>query len=682
MNDQRWGEYIDIMADPKSIKTRLNDTYSIDFWYKIHYYPLITDAGASRNPTLLTLNDNYRIHYNKGHIYINATANKYLQDEWTHAVIVCGDNSSTASNGVGKLYLNGVSVDSSLDLPVIIDKVKFGQTVNLPWRRTGNPSYVDNIVGAIKIYNRALDGYEVNSNYLSLAGTYGLKLGTVAPYIKAGLIYNFPKKNSNINYNHQMSELQQLSKLFAQLNRGAEAPQIPQTFTSVTNMKCSVPEVPDQNPISDLVMLASNPDFFMKMLRQPEIKLDEAIKKVVLSRDSCSKGEIADILSNPFKTNLLLTYLKYNPKNFMEILNSNIFNVDQLSRLNEALKKMPEGFSDEEESEEYEEALEMLNTYLTSGSGSGSGHKRHHKRHHIPDARDMPQFRQLLESSHTSRPFHSAQFMTQMQPVMQPPQPMQILAESTGKIASMMEQDRIDIELKKQHKRERNLFKRLRNMNKEIKDGNARVHGLEKLLAVQKDLVGILINKTGQCIGAVGKGGKIHKERNSIDEPVNIIMNQSHYQLNIANILKQHQLHNLTIMELARKVQNDKHVSLMGQCINRNHNTIAAIIKYGDETHYIPTVESKILPNLTVVAMIDASPVPSPTPVAAPVAVAKPVKASNPAKPAKVQKPKTVTAAKCTGDKCAAGFKPVPPKFASASWLLGSLGLEVKQPKK
>lgn len=676
--DERWGQYWNISGSTADFTNlKLGDTYTIDMWFKLHYYPVLK-GDTIKNPTLMTIGDNYRVHYDAKNIHIGITNNRFSQDEWFHMVIVCGDDSQTASDGAGKLYINSKLTDSTLDLPNRISKISVGNVPPKGYYSQHNPSYIDNMLGAVKIYGRALDSHEVNNNFVSLAQTYGLIVDAMAPYVKTGLIVDYqpfppkPKdKEKNINNNYKSmsvsSELQQLSKLFAQLHselKGSASTSA--TSTTSTSVKCRdvpIPE-PKTDVSADLVMLSSNPEFFMKMLRQPNIKLDEATRKVHFARETCTAKELSDILSNQFKANLLVTYLKQNPKNFIDILGSNMLNLDQLAQLNTMLKQtaLIESFSGglEEEDEEYTQALSMLNNYL-----SGQESRKHHRKHRSHESVIEVQVPSIPTPTVTTPQYIMVQPHRQIPPMVQPhaqvphvTQSMYDLASSTGKIAHMMKQDRVEIELKKQHEKERNLFKKLHKMNREINDGNDRMHKLEKLLTLQKDLVGVLVNKAGQCVGAVGKGGKIHKGKSELKEPVNIIMNKSEYQLNIANILKQHQLHNLTISELAKMSRKDKHMQLLGQCINRNHHTIAAIVRYSDENHYIPTVESDPLPELPIIAMIDASSAESPTHASA---LKKATKLSAPAP-------------ECKDGKCAPGFKPVLPSFATASWLSGITG--------
>jgi len=695
--DERWGNYLNIANNTiKFDNLKFGNTYTIDLWFKLHYYPLIKENNT-KNRTLLTLGNKSKIHYDNNHIYIGITSNKYPQDEWFHLCIVCGDDSYTASGGAGKLYINSRVSDSSLDLPSDFNEITIGNTVPAGWYSQNNPAYIDNMLGAVKIYGRALDTYEVGNNYMSLAQNYGLSVDVKSPYIKTGLLLDLQpnplkvmKKNKKDNYKTMSSDLQQLTALFAQLHN--ELKQASPASSTNTSVKCrDVAIAGNKKPTaSDLIMLSANPEYFMKMLRQPELKLDEATKKIYLSRESCSSNEISDILSNQLKANLLLSYLKQNPKNFIELINTNIMSIDQLAQLNVLLKNQQsiEAFDSEiEEDDEYNMALSMLNKYLDSKDNSGRQRRQQaHARApahalalaqaHVP----QPQIIMLPPQQHKQasnyREMHHLRGLIK-EDVRLPHvnQSMYNLATSTNKIAEMMEKDRYEREQtlaqEEQNKRERHLFKKLHQMNKDINNSNARMQKLEKLLTRQKDLVGILVNKSGQCVGAVGKGGKIHKGKSEINEPVNIIMRKNEYQLNIANILKQHQLHNLTIKELSKIAKKDKHMHLLGQCINRNHHTIAAIVRYSEENHYIPTIESNPLSNLPIVAMIDAStsdayhqPKASATTTATATAPATaPATAAAPA-PAQDQ-------AKCTGDKCAPGFKPVVPQQLTTSWLTG-----------
>lgn len=216
--DERWGNFINIDNTLHTEKLNLSNHYTLEFWVKLKYYPIISAKGRL-NPTLVS-SDDFRVHYDSKHLIFSKdlTTIEYPHNEWFQFVIVSGDNSKTASDGKGNIYVNGNLKANNVELPINVGKLWIGKTIP-GGKAIRNPLYIDNYLGILRIYNRSLDKYEINNNYYSAAKNYGLEMTKVTAYVKDGLVKNY-RGQKNIRHKYKsMSELEQLSKLFAKLSQ-------------------------------------------------------------------------------------------------------------------------------------------------------------------------------------------------------------------------------------------------------------------------------------------------------------------------------------------------------------------------------------------------------------------------------------------------------------------------------
>ena len=232
--DSRWGYYKPILNSEFNINMVTNNSYSLEFWFKLKHYPVINrKTTKENNPTLLFMQTGttdrskygkqlFRVSFGKKHIRSGQSVIRYPESEWFQLVLVNCAYNKTSSGGVGKCYLNGKLVDDKFVLPERLNRVIVGQKLLASGDQIvrNNPTYHDCIVGDIRIYNRALDKYEINTNYYASAKNYGLVLNKSTNYVNFGLIRKYGnEKNLQNNY----MDTQDLSNLFAQLHKSLEA---------------------------------------------------------------------------------------------------------------------------------------------------------------------------------------------------------------------------------------------------------------------------------------------------------------------------------------------------------------------------------------------------------------------------------------------------------------------------
>ena len=287
-------------------------------------------------------------------------------------MIVNGAYNMTAGGGLGKLYINGQNVSGELPLPNKVNKIVIGNKLHGNWKVLNNPSYVDNMVGTIRIYARALDTHEINNNYYASAKKYGLELNRVSQYVQHGLVKRYNSEKNNIHYKmqsqpnvpsvpqmpspHMPSVPQMPSVPPTQLVPQPGTNNISTMIQSQNNMQCHPVKIeedgkihrldlmqPKQDVNANLLMLNSNPEEFMKLLQDKKTarNCDKVTRTVVYNnvRNNPNIHNFGSIMDNPFKSQVLVNYFKNNPRHFITVLNSNIFDVDQLAKLNEMLKQ-------------------------------------------------------------------------------------------------------------------------------------------------------------------------------------------------------------------------------------------------------------------------------------------------------------------------------------------------------
>jgi len=696
--DPRWGPTLDIIKNPLSISSKdlPKNHYTLEFWFKLKHYPLINSINnIERHPVLLRLF--YRDHHPHKKVYkslplrygtkqltIANSINKYQQQEWFQLVIVNGAFNKTAGGGVGKLYINGKMVDQEIPLPDKIHKlvVGNGDDTTGKWKLRHNRHYSDNLLGQVRIYNRALDSYEVQNNYYSAAKNYGLVINRVTKPVSFGLTIKLPmtpRKNSKDNYNRMSTlQIQDLSGLLSQIQTlqtaqqsAPPAPSAPMIMANGKKMECKNVKIRDDGMVfnndpakrlqdlkADLLLLNSNPEYFLQMLRNDSNKKDEATIKLMLNQPAATApaaavNNMAGVLDNPFKSKVLVTYLKHNPKHFVELLNGNVFNTDQLSKLNNLLK-YEDGVTGanhnnehfENYDQDYHQALDMLSQIVDRPGLAGIA--VHHQ---------QPQHQSMSPPVAMNRqPVYPAYAQ---------------MANSADKIANIME-ERHQMDLAHQQaKKHRRFNRKIHLMNLNIRDDAIRIKQLEHELAEHKNILGLIMSRTGKCLGSVNNKGQIthtkHRGHGQPENgPVKIVMDRKKYQVNISNILKQHQFHNSTVKQLMALAAKDNNMDILGQCVNRNNKTIATIISYGNEKLYIPTVESTPEKTLPILAVIDAA------------ASTKKSKKNKNNKKSKKNKDKKT---ECKDGSCAPGYKQELPAEAKTSWTKAIFGSKTHEQK-
>ena len=657
--DQRWDTYYNLGSGGRLElkKLTLSINYTIDVWLKLKYYPVVSlKKNKMHRPQIFEFGKLKCKYDDKLLSFVDkevtTTQIEYPENKWFHLVIAAGE-SDTVGVTPGKIYIDGKLQDKSVDLPKLMNYLEIGIYIGKNQKHLSNPIYIDdNCLGDVKIYDRTLDEHEIDSNYRSLSLLYGHSLAvTKVNPIKTGLIFQLiknDKKNVNTDYSMSNSDLRELSKMIGKIygqlgeeNTPGRKYSIscgkPKHISSVSaeehvraphaEEECSRPPIApgprsEDEHIRDLILgetetkpkpkklvkveqnvklINKNPEYFIKVIKNPKYNSDKATKALILNDngvDGSVQQNVDGIFDNVLKTKVLIAYLKTNPKHFVRLLKSNQLNNEQLAHLHSILKleNVKEGFVDYNEN--YVKAMGMLEKTLSSD-----------------------QFR---------------------------PKPLHIsttdgLEKSAHTIATVMKekhnQDKLDRRLLKEQK----LLSKINVLNHAVLHNQIRNKKLSKLLARQKQMLGLIINESmGKCIAAIDMNGQLRKicprkteeeealtltpklesasvsaseselvmeesTSSSLPHPYKIIMNRKNYQVNVANILRQQRLHNLTITQLVIEAKNDEHMVVLGQCINKNTKTIGAIIRYAEENHYIPTVETEPDGKLPIIAMIDAN---------------------------------------------------------------------------
>ena len=136
---------------------------------------------------------------------------------------------------------------------------------------------------------------------------------------------------------------------------------------------------------------------------------------------------------------------------------------------------------------------------------------------------------------------------------------MQKMANSTSNIVSIIKDTRRENRREARQAKEQRTMMELYRLNLEIKMQIDELFQLERQLGSQGRLMGVMVNSKGKCVGGISRKGKIHRKK-PIKEPVDIIMNKSKYQVNLANILKQHKFHNSTVEQLLESAKKEQKI--------------------------------------------------------------------------------------------------------------------------
>jgi len=141
----------------------------------------LSNAGSSTNSFQINMNDGstiYAFWNSDGNplSYVSKTGSNgsysdYTDSTWRHYVFT--RNTSTTTNH----FMNGVQVPNSLVTRVGDQTTQFGGngfTLNIGTRRQADTFFFVGNIAVVRIYNRELSAAEVQQNYNSLRGRYGI----------------------------------------------------------------------------------------------------------------------------------------------------------------------------------------------------------------------------------------------------------------------------------------------------------------------------------------------------------------------------------------------------------------------------------------------------------------------------------------------------------------------------
>ena len=635
IEDQRWNGHYNISTSKLVIDTSIQphtQTWTMELWLNLKPFPLKSESRSRSGSNRLTMKP-LEIKYTDKYLIINGTQIKYQQQEWFQLVLVSGSEGSLVRDSI-RAYINGRLVNHSISGLSSINRLVFK---NYSIRK--NPLESGSMLGLVRIYNVSLGKHYIQNNYSGNSSQFGLELVIGGPITKHGLIKTLPKpkkdvkKNAITSYSKMdSSELHQLSKLFASMQSPSARPKPKQSKRSCRGSRSRsrhsmVKKQIPPNVFKLMSLLNSNPEVFMRRLQQGAL-ID---RSEPAPESSISMEETDSLFSDQVKVDLLVSYFKRSPKSLIAVLKNNLLNSEQLTKLMFSFNKSDsDGFHDY--NPDLEQALALL---------------------------DATQQQLHLQRQPRSLP--------------QVATPDTRIADSLGQIADMMNHDRQKQRIIRDVKAKNNVLSSIKRLNDSSLTNEAKLNQLEKVLAKQNEILGLVVSqRSGKCVGTIKGNGKIKKAPTiagackckskskgrcncaNNSSPYNIILNTKKYQVNMKNILNQHQLQGQTIKKLVKIAQKpDSEITIVGQCINRDHLTIAAIVVYKKENHYLPTITSKPYPGLPILAMIDANPK---------------EKAESEAVAEAEAGPKE-TVAKCLSGSCGPGFKQVEPEIAQKGWL-------------
>lgn len=339
----------------------------------------------------------------------------------------------------------------------------------------------------------------------------------------------------------------------------------------------------------NIIILSRNPEMFLRHLKQP---IDESTKKIMMqTQPQVSNEDYAGIFADPLKLKLLTRYLQSNPIHFMTLLRSNALTMNQMTVLSDELNIGSQG-----------QAAHMANT-LVSGPDTATPQK-------LPLPQVVASLSVLGAEEETIEGFEGG--------------------DSTYLAAINLLDSKINTQAAQESSLPRpepqtDLMNTIRQLNNNISDVHARANRLEKLLAKQTSVIGLIISKqSGKCIGAIDRDGKIsHCSRKAAQSPYDIIVNSQDYRLNLNNILQQHHLHGTTV-EGVQEQTRKQGMMVLGQCVNVYGKTIGLIVRAVDGNHYIPVKPSTPDQDIPILAIISSNQTEPNRDKLAPVAAAPP----------------------------------------------------------
>ena len=388
------------------------------------------------------------------------------------------------------------------------------------------------IIGCINIYNRILTNDEMIENYYNKAPIYhGLDI--LRPMIDYGLIYSnfkFIKNNiSNINMNKNMN-------------------------------KCNCKNNYNENNYNE------NNNY----LRNIRNDIDDKV--------SCNNKPNIGIGEK--KTKLLLRYLKNDPNKFVELLNSDILSVEQLTEL---LKYINNNNINVNNKNINYNIYENFVNYTDNTNNSNNTTNNNNTNNVSPDVYNAVTLLYNLihkKNNKLNTIYNKIQRINS-----------QLLSESESESESRNKSN-----TNTNNANNANNANTTNNINK-ITKTNRKEDKFLKLLEKQTELLGLILNsKNGDCVGHINRNGNITEYITDIytdnNKPLKILMNPRTYLNDIENIN-------------ANKIDNSDKFKI-GQCINNNGNSISYITSdiLNKNHKYIPIKESKIDDTVPIIALI------------------------------------------------------------------------------
>ena len=594
--DQRWGGHLDIGKNGNVIVPlkKMLDQYTIELWIRLKSYPIIRKVQRPQrqsliDPQLLEIGnvrvtyDNKKIKFKDGHtgqtVFVNYTA-----EEWFQLAITNGQVGQLGYD-FGTIYINGKKLNETMVFPAEIRTIRIGNTLQKSDQIRINLKYPSNSsLGLVRVYHKILDQHEVYNNFLAQGRKYGLLMQTEAAPIKGGLRMELIADKGNVRHGHWYStqclrkrRLKESEKNIAsRYNMDKELNELKNILQSIhgharPSALAKPPSKTQKEVAGNIIVLSRNPEMFLRQLESPPDKVTKQL--IQQTQAPPQETDYVSIFSNPFKLKLLVVYLQAQPKHFLSLLKSNVLTNEQLVLLHNAMQGQTAGAT-------------AAARPAIGGFQSNINPLQYNKY----DAA-MTLLENKIQGAPSQRETRSG---------------LRQLATATGQIADIMNYNHAKMLHHERQAEKQELMGTIDSLNNRVTDTNKRFQKLEELLARQRSLLGLMISKrNGKCVGAIDRKGKIkHCAHRDAQSPYDIIVNKDVYQLNLGNILRQHQMHGATVKTIAKQVATSKNMSLLGQCINAGGKTIGLIVRQDKANHYIPTVESEPMKGLPILAIL------------------------------------------------------------------------------
>lgn len=349
----------------KSIFKNIQHDYSMEFWFKINWYEIITKDNnnfeTTINPSLFHFNDNLQLQCNNNFILLNdQPITRYQKGQWHHIALVLGNN-GVINSSLSKIYVNGQLINKQINLlPTLNDIIPIiGESkINLYENKNRyvilNKNDDQQLEWAIfKLYNRALQPLEIYQNYMSLAQRFGLNINPPQAIIYDNLLVYFDMNNykspnlflssndiklpydnlkltsDNVKFtgkkNKYMRNIYTLNNMSETLNTDDLSKLISQLLTRKYNSQTIV----TQPTMPELIFTKSQPNNNLNTL---QIKNPIDLSLIMDQNKPKYKG-LEEIKSNPKKIALLQQFFINYPQTFVDILSNSNLTSEQLTEL-------------------------------------------------------------------------------------------------------------------------------------------------------------------------------------------------------------------------------------------------------------------------------------------------------------------------------------------------------------